>query len=130
MEKSGCNDARPGATERAIMSTLFISHSSKENDEALALHAKLAKEWGFQNVFLDFHEVDGIAAGKEWEQELYRRLRLCQGIVVLCSKNSLASPWCFAEIAQAQGSGQGNVPRRNLALRGTRGVSETASSSG
>lgn len=63
-------------------------------------------------MFLDFDPQDGIAAGREWEQELYRQLRDCQAVLVLCSESSMASPWCFAEIAYAKALGKNLFPAK------------------
>ncbi|MFN0148624.1 MAG: TIR domain-containing protein [Dehalococcoidia bacterium] len=57
---------------------------------------------GHLGVFLDFDPEDGIPAGRDWEQELYRQVRACRAMVVLCSHASLASKWCFAEITYAR----------------------------
>jgi hypothetical protein len=61
-------------------------------------------------VFLDFDPEDGVPAGRDWERELYARLRGCQAVVVLCSEHSMASRWCFAEIALARFLGKALMP--------------------
>ena len=76
------------------MTTLFISHSSKDKAWAERTHAALS-DGGYQ-CFLDSHSYDGIHAGADWEQTLYQRLRQSRGVIVLCSANWLASPWCVA----------------------------------
>ena len=78
------------------MTTLFISHSSKDKAWAERTHRALS-DGGYQCLFLDSHPGDGIHAGADWEQMLYQRLRQSRGVVVLCSANWLASPWCVAE---------------------------------
>jgi len=87
------------------MTTLFISHSSKDKAWAERMHQALAAG-GYQCLFLDSHLDDGIHAGAEWEQALYRRLRQSRAIVVLCSANWLASPWCVAEAMIARDRGK------------------------
>lgn len=87
------------------MTTLFISHSSKDNDWADRLHAAL-RTGGFDCLFLDNHPDDGIHAGADWEQELYRKLRQGQGLVALCTGDWLASPWCVAEVMLARERGK------------------------
>ncbi|MBL8482884.1 MAG: TIR domain-containing protein, partial [Rhodocyclaceae bacterium] len=62
--------------------------------------------------FLDFDPALGIPAGRNWEQELYARLRACQAVVVLCSRASAASAWCFAEITHARALGKAIFPLR------------------
>jgi hypothetical protein len=44
-------------------------------------------EAGFQAVFLDFHEQDGIVGGTEWEQKLHRELRRADAVLALCSEH-------------------------------------------
>ena len=87
------------------MTTLFISHSSKDKAWAERMHQALAAG-GYQCLFLDSHPDDGIHAGADWEQTLYQRLRQSRGIVVLCSANWLASPWCVAEAMIARDRGK------------------------
>ncbi len=65
-----------------------------------------------QSIFLDFDPANGIPAGRNWEQELYRRLRVCRAVIVLLSEDWLASRWCFAEVAQARALGKAIFPVR------------------
>jgi WD40 repeat protein len=60
---------------------------------------------GFRALFLDFDPALGIPAGRNWEQELYARLRQAAAMVFLSSAASLRSPWCFAEVALARAIG-------------------------
>lgn len=91
------------------MAAIFLSHSSRDNATAVEIKARLA-ERGHRSVFLDFDPADGIPAGREWEQELYARLRACRVFVVLCSEHSMRSPWCFAEITHAKALGKLVIP--------------------
>ena len=91
------------------MSSIFISHSSKDNKAAESLREKLL-EAGHRGIFLDFDPADGIPAGKNWEQELYAQLRGCQAVIVLCTTHSMKSPWCFAEITHARALGKALFP--------------------
>ena len=74
------------------MSAIFISHSSKDNSVAAELKGRLEKQ-GHRSVFLDFDPELGIPSGRNWERELYRQLRSCQAVIVLCSKHSMSSRW-------------------------------------
>ena len=85
------------------MSTLFISHSSADNDISGQVKAWLA-DAGHRSVFLDYDPEAGIPAGRSWERELYRQLRACQAVIVLCSQASMASRWVFVEITQNEHS--------------------------
>ena len=87
------------------MSNLFISHSSRDNDAAKELQARL-EEKGHRSVFLDFDPDKGIQAGVSWERTLYTKLRSCRAVVALCSESYLDSQWCFAEIALARREGK------------------------
>ena len=93
------------------MSAIFLSHSSKDNAVASALMADLERQ-GHRSVFLDFDPENGIPAGREWEKELYQRLRECRGFIVLCSESSMSSRWCFAEITHAKSLGKHVFPIR------------------
>ena len=93
------------------MTAIFISHSSKDNVSAQQL-AEWLKEKCFESLFLDFDPQFGIPAGRDWEQELYHQLRICRAVVVLCSHHSVASDWCFAEVAMARFLGKKIFPIR------------------
>jgi ribosomal protein S7/energy-coupling factor transporter ATP-binding protein EcfA2 len=86
------------------MTTLFISHSSKDVSWSKAVHDAL-KGKGYQ-LFLDVHAEDGIHVGANWEQRLYQVLRQCRGVVALVSAHWLASPWCVAEVLIARERGK------------------------
>lgn len=87
------------------MTTLFISHSSKDKAWSQSLREAL-RERGYQSLFLDFHPDDGIAAGADWEQTLYQNLRKCRGVVALCTPHWFASPWCVTEAMIARERGK------------------------
>ena len=91
------------------MSAIFISHSSHDHEAATEMGARL-KEQGHRSVFLDFDPENGIPAGRDWEGELYRQLKACQAVIVLCSRHSMESKWCFAEITHAKSLGKHVFP--------------------
>ena len=91
--------------QEPLMTTLFISHSSKDKAWANEIHDRLRTEH-YEAVFLDSHPDDGIQAGEKWERALYHRLRQSRGLVVLCTSNWLASPWCVAEAMMARERGK------------------------
>ena len=84
------------------MSRIFLSHSSKDNFEAIALSDWLASE-GWSDVFLDLDPERGIAAGERWERALHAAANRCQAVIFLVSGNWLASGWCLKEYALARG---------------------------
>ncbi|MGK7908531.1 MAG: TIR domain-containing protein, partial [Synechococcus sp.] len=87
------------------MSSIFISHSSKDNAAAESLKTWLEKQ-GYQSLFLDFDPDAGIQAGTEWKQVLYQKLRQCKAVIALVTPNWLESKWCFAEVIQADEKGK------------------------
>ena len=91
------------------MSGIFISHSSRDNSAADEVAQRLQQR-GYQSLFLDFDPVDGIPAGRNWEREIYAKLRACRGVILLCSEHSMASDWCFAEITHARALGKHLFP--------------------
>jgi WD40 repeat protein len=72
--------------------------------------AERLQQRGYQSLFLDFDPADGIPAGRNWEREIYTRLRACRGVILLCSESSMASDWCFAEITHARALGKQLFP--------------------
>ena len=91
------------------MSSIFLSHSSRDNEAAAEVKAWLEGE-GHRSIFLDFDPAQGIPAGRNWERELYQQLRACRAVIVLCSEHSMASRWCFAEITHARSLGKHIFP--------------------
>jgi hypothetical protein len=84
------------------MSRIFLSHSSKDNFEAIALRDWLASE-GWKDVFLDLDPERGIAAGQRWERALHDAASRCEAVIFLVSANWLGSGWCTKEYALARG---------------------------
>ena len=68
------------------MASIFLSHSSQDNEVAQELSRQL-KEHGYDSLFLDFDPDSGIKARRDWERELYRNLKLARAVIVLCSPN-------------------------------------------
>ena len=91
------------------MSTIFISHSSHDRDHAQELCQQL-KTRGYDSLFLDFDPDKGIPPGRDWHREIYGALRRSQAVLFLCSPASLASYWCFAELAEARAAGKSLFP--------------------
>lgn len=91
------------------MAAIFISHSSKDAALAAELQRRLHQQ-GHRSIFLDFDPAGGIPAGRDWERELYMRLRACRAMIVLCSEHTMSSRWCFAEITHAKAMGKPLFP--------------------
>src|SRR5262245_3080376 len=86
------------------MPRLFISHSSKDNFEAIAFAEWLVREgWSEQDIFLDLHD---IGAGARWKEALAKANERCEAVVLLASPASLASTECRLEIRMAEDYGK------------------------
>jgi len=83
------------------MSRLFISHSSANNAEAVAIRDWLASE-GWNEVFLDVDAERGISAGERWERALNEAASRCEAVLFLISQNWLDSRWCLKEFNLAR----------------------------
>ncbi len=81
------------------MSRLFISHSSRNDDWAIALRDWLVGEgWsGPDDIFLDLDPERGIAAGQRWAKAFEDAATRCEAVLFLVSKDWLASSWCHDE---------------------------------
>jgi hypothetical protein len=91
--------------------SLFISYSRVDWSPATRLKECLSAA-GYEAIFVDADAHAGIAAGSDWEAELYRALRRASALLVLCSTASLASYWCFAEVSMAKSLGKAIFPVR------------------
>lgn len=83
------------------MSRIFLSHSSANNAEAIALRDWLVAE-GWSDLFLDLDPDRGIAAGERWERALNEAARRCEAVLFLISRAWLASRWCLNELTLAR----------------------------
>ena len=96
------------------MGLIFISHSSRDEPAAAALRDRLLQH-GYSaegSIFLDSDGGNGIKAGQDWEQTLYRSIRASRAVIVLCSRSSMESRWCFMEITHARALGKHLFPVR------------------
>ena len=78
------------------MSRIFLSHSSANNAEAVALRDWLKRE-GWDDVFLDVDPERGIGAGERWERALNEAAHRCEAVLFIVSRAWLASGWCLKE---------------------------------
>jgi WD40 repeat protein len=83
------------------LSRLFISHSSADNAEAVAIRDWLASA-GWDDVFLDLDPDRGIAAGERWERALNQAASRCEAVLFLISRRWLESRWCLKEFNLAR----------------------------
>jgi hypothetical protein len=82
------------------MSRIFLSHSSRNNNSAVALRDWLASQ-GWDDVFLDLDPQRGIAAGDRWERSLNQAALRCEAVLFLVSRAWLSSDWCLKEFSLA-----------------------------
>src|SRR5271168_813487 len=84
------------------MSRIFLSHSSANNAEAIAL-----RDWmrthGWDDIFLDLDPERGLKAGERWQDALKRAAERCEMVIFLVSPVWAASKWCLAEFLFAKG---------------------------
>jgi formylglycine-generating enzyme required for sulfatase activity len=83
------------------VSRIFLSHSSANNAEAVALCDWL-KEEGWDDIFLDLDPERGIKAGEQWEEALRNAADRCEAVLLLVSKAWLSSEWCRDEFKLAR----------------------------
>lgn len=62
-----------------------------------------ANGWPDADVFLD---VQNIGAGERWKDALHKANARCEGVILLASPASLASPECLAEVRKAEDFGK------------------------
>src|SRR5690349_2365961 len=83
------------------MSLIFLSHSSVDELEAVAL-----KHWlldnGWDDVFLDLDPERGLRAGERWQEALQRATHRCEAVIFLISPAWAKSQWCGAEFLLAK----------------------------
>jgi WD40 repeat protein len=83
------------------MSRLFISHSSSNNAEAVALGEWL-RDQGWDDVFLDLDPERGLKAGGRWQAALKHAAEHCELVIFLISPEWAGSKWCLAEFLLAK----------------------------
>lgn len=91
------------------MSHIFISHSSRDVEQAASL-LKCLHAHGFVETFLDFDKHAGLAPGTDWERTLYREIAGAEAVILILTKNWFDSKWCFAEFTQARALGKAIFP--------------------
>jgi hypothetical protein len=83
------------------LSRIFLSHSSANNAEAVALRDWLVVH-GFDDLFLDLDPERGLKAGQKWQAELKQAAEHCELVIFLVSPEWAASKWCLAEFLLAK----------------------------
>jgi WD40 repeat protein len=91
------------------MPAIFISHSSLDTKVTGDIRAWL-EGLNFERVFLDYDANSGIPLGDHWEKRLYEALSRSHAIILVLTRNWMASKWCFAELTQARALGKVVLP--------------------
>ncbi|MEM6625104.1 MAG: SUMF1/EgtB/PvdO family nonheme iron enzyme [Pseudomonadota bacterium] len=88
------------------MATIFISHSSRDDDLASRLEAWLRAE-GFTDLFIDHSSISG---GEAWADALRANAGACRVVLCLVTPNWLASGECPSEFKAAWYMGKRIIP--------------------
>lgn len=83
------------------MARIFISHSSANNAEALALRDWLVAR-GWDDLFLDIDPHRGLVSGQRWLERLQASAQRCKAVLFVLSRAWLASGYCKAEFWEAR----------------------------
>jgi formylglycine-generating enzyme required for sulfatase activity len=83
------------------MSLIFLSHSSANNIEAIALRDWLVEQ-GWNDLFLDLDPHRGLRAGQRWQGALKQAAERCEIVICLISPSWVTSKWCLAELLLAK----------------------------
>ena len=86
------------------MSRVFLSHSSRDSRQAIAVKAWLIEqEPGLaEEIFLDLDPHTGIRPGERWKQALQQANTRCEAVICLLSKHWEASHECKTEYRYAE----------------------------
>jgi len=90
------------------MARIFISHSSANSAEALALRDWLVSQ-GWNDLFLDIHPTDGLRAGDRWQAALRASIGRCRAVIFCLSPQWCDSPHCLSEFNEAMHVGAAPV---------------------
>ncbi|MDH2414454.1 TIR domain-containing protein [Nocardioides sp. CER19] len=90
------------------MSRIFLSHSSRNSAEAIALKRWLVEqEPGLADeIFLDLDRDAGIAPGERWKRALRQANERCEAVICLLSEDWESSSECTAEFRTAETLGK------------------------
>lgn len=90
------------------MSRIFLSHSSKDSRQAVALKGWLVAQDPSlsDDVFLDVDPVEGLQPGLRWKDALQRASSRCEAVICLLSANWANSKECAVEYRTADHLGK------------------------
>jgi TIR domain len=86
------------------MSKVFLSHSSRDNRQAIAVKASLIEHEPrlAEEIFLDLDARTGIRPGERWKEALKKANDRCEVVICLLSKHWLNSHECQVEFRYAE----------------------------
>src|SRR4051794_9109196 len=96
---------------KAPVSSIFVSHHSRDDAAACTLRDWLQKE-GHAAVFLDHDTEAGIAGGEPWEERLYTELRRCRALIALVGPAPVLRRGQSSDTGQNGKRDGGRRPRR------------------
>ncbi|HUO38707.1 MAG TPA: TIR domain-containing protein, partial [Mycobacterium sp.] len=103
------------------MSRIFVSHSSSDNRQAIALvqwlsevRPELANE-----IFLDISAETGLRPGQRWKEALRQANDRCEAVICLLSRHWESSPNCKTEYLTAENLGKQILVARLEDIGGT-----------
>jgi hypothetical protein len=83
------------------MARIFLSHSSVDEREAVALNKWLTDN-GWDDVFLDIDPQRGLVAGERWQEAMRQAADRCEAVIFIVSPAWASSKWCLAEFLLAK----------------------------
>ena len=91
-----------------MVSRVFLSHSSRDSRQAVAVKACLIEqEPGLaEEIFLDLDPHTGIRPGERWRQALQQANTSCEAVICLLSEHWEASRECQTEFRYAENLGK------------------------
>jgi WD40 repeat protein len=90
------------------MSRIFVSHSSRDNRQAIALVQWLSEQRPelANEIFLDISAETGLRPGQRWKEALRQANDRCEAVICLLSRNWESSPNCKTEYLTAENLGK------------------------
>ena len=86
------------------MSRVFLSHSSRDSRQAIAVKAWLVEQEPglIEEIYLDVDQHTGIRPRERWKEALQQANSRCEAVICLLSKHWEASPECRTEFRYAE----------------------------
>lgn len=80
---------------------VFISHASEEKERVLALKRWLDSAFDSRIAFFVSADFADIPGGREWREEIKKKLKAASLALLFVSRSFLESRWCFIELGGA-----------------------------